>query len=211
MCTSRRYGARALVLLAVVVLAGCTPVTGPDRVFSVKATETGEVLVVATRCPEGAGAAGDELALRVESQDQPLWSIRSERGPFTRKVVLGEVPRGYERSGPLAALDPGREYEVGQWQNGVTFRLEDLRKDRLWDGEGYIDESDQQSRCAELLAAAERRDGRIMAVLLLGIPGGFVVLMVVVVLLVLDADRRRDREARAMAIEMPPNPNWPVR
>ena len=200
----------ATVVLAMAVLAGCTPVHGPDRVFSVKATEAGEVLVVATGCPDGSGAV-EELAVRLAGQDDALWRVGTRRGPFNRKFVLGDTPPGYRASGPFPALEAGRQYAAGEWRNDVAFRLDDLRKDRLWDGEQYIEEADQQTRCAELLAAAERRDGRIMAFIFFGIPGGFVVLMVLVVLLVLDADRRRDREARAMAIEMPPNPNWPVR
>lgn len=206
----RRVAQVAAVVLTAVVLSGCTPVQGPEHVFSVMADPSGKVIVVVSKCPDGWGGA-EEIALRHERYGSPLWTVRSERGPYSGKFVLGVAPPGYEASGKLADLDPGREYVVGEWSNVVGFRLADLRTDRLWDGERYIEESDQQAKCAELLAAAERRSSRMTAFLLV-LPVATVALLVgIVVAAVVHGDRLRSHEARVLSAGASPNPNWPIR
>ena len=205
-----RVGIAGAAAVLGLLVTSCTPVHGPSHIFSVRATAAGDVEVLVTGCPDGWGAT-EELALRHAGQDQAVWTIRSERGPYEDTFVLGQVSEGYEAYDDFPGLEADERYVVGEWQNGASFRLDQLRSDRLWNGEEYVDEAGQLERCAELLAAAERRDRILTSTILFGIPATFVVAMGLIVWAVVAADRRRQREARVMATGMPPNPNWPVR
>ncbi len=202
------------LLLAAQSLVACQPVQGPGHVFSVKESGAGTPVVVVTACPDGTGGIDRLYLTDVEADgSHPRWTILRMRGTLETpsEIPLGEVPKGFSSDDKPPIFELGRTYEASDFTAQVSFRLDQLDRTLLWDGSEHRTASGMVERCGELLAAAERRDRRLTAFVLFGIPGGFVVLMVLVVLLVLDADRRRDREARAMAIEMPPNPNWPVR
>jgi hypothetical protein len=130
----------ALVALASIVLAGCSPV---NQGAVTKDRATGRPALVLALC-DGEAVEAVELehrttrGARVEEEDRVLWRIEARQPRRVTRVVVGEVPSGFVEvvSLPVSPLPPdmsiGAEMTGGSAaQHGHAFERDELRDGAL--------------------------------------------------------------------------------
>jgi hypothetical protein len=213
----RRVVTVLAILAAVLVLTACQPVRGQSRVLAVKEGSDGVPLLVVTWC--GSGDPIEHLSVVEADAEKPgaLWGI--SRGPeyaaFTR-MRLGVVPPGYRSASAPLHLEHDQTYLVYDDVARVEFRLDQLERDRLWNGDRHVDVVDQRDKCDELQREAERRASRwdlfigLIVLAVIAIPLGLVFLAIYIPLRDRDHRRALIRAAAGPAVGIASGPpRWP--